>query len=767
LLIGDRLSKGILKLDRGSLRPVPWGTGDHSLNIRTLARDRNGNVWMGTLGKGLLRLRGNKLEAITRAEGLSSNFINTIFEDRQGGLWLGTPEGLDRLRDPTITRFSTTEGVSSELVTSVAAAKDGSVWLGTSGGGLNRMDGRGISILRKEDGMPSNSILSLFEDRDQSLWAGTTGGLIRRTGRSLVSVKAADGSPLNRVFAIAAAPNGEIWLLNGSNGLFRQSPRGFDAASIPGLHGSSGLFQIQFDPSGALWLGFYRGEIVQVRDGRVQWRGSPDARDVVLRALYADQAGILWVGTSRGLSRLRGGRWTNWTPQHGLPEGGVISILDDAAGGLWLVTPDRLLRVRGASLEAAADGSPRNLDLSVFGLGEGIRFGANGMMANPRVSRSSDGKLWIATEDGVAMLDPAKIGNRAAIQFAVMIEQMSVDGRVLDPSRAADLSFRGRQVQFDYTAPNLIDSERTVYRYRLDGFDRDWVDAGPLRSINYTNLAAGPYRFLVTASDGTVPYSSSSPTAAVSFYVQQVFYKTSWFFALCALALLLAGWAAQRLRDRRRRERFELVLAERTRVARDLHDTILQGFAGVMFQLDVVSRHIEHAPALAREKLNRAIEHADQSLQDARLALSYMRMRAVENSTLFEAVSVAGKELADNAVSFHATLKGEPYELPIHVQANFYALAREAMTNAVNHGRPEELRLELIYSGTTVILRVSDNGTGFDPKSPSTSKDHFGLSAMKERAEQIGGTFTLTSEIGRGTQVEIVLRRRLGPSWTS
>jgi signal transduction histidine kinase len=477
-----------------------------------------------------------------------------------------------------------------------------------------------------------------------------------------------------------------------------------------------------------------------------------------IRAIYQDKKGDLWVGTGDGLSRFRDGAWRTWTARDGLPEGGVSGIVEDAPRrALWLVTTNGLARVSMSDLEAAP-GSGSSLTSFLYGRTDGLRVYATSNMTNPPMATSNDGRIWICTQDGLAVVDPRRIRSNP-VPPPVVIEQMSVDGVALDLTSANELGFHGRQVQIAYTALSLMAPERILFQYRLESLDRKWTDAEGRRNVVYVNLSPGRYVFHVIACNNDGVWNRAG--AALAFTVKPYYYQTRWFAATSFGMLGFLAWGAHRIRMRSVVSRVKLVAQERARMMRELHDSLLQGFAGVVYQLEAVAKQFESAPDSSKRRLERAIEQADQSLLEARRTMLSMRLPALENKTLPEALSEIGKQLGkEAAIAFHLDVKGTVQQLPYDRQANVYRIGSEAITNSVNHARPSRIAVTLAYSSKELRLTIQDDGTGFDPQAGEAKQDHFGVRGMRERADRIGATFTLDTAPGRGTRIEVAVPRK-------
>jgi len=746
-------ARSVVRFRDGRFEPVVMGLENASFPLEVMMRDRDGNIWIGTAGQGLLRLRGGRVERLTRKDGLSSDHISALLEDREGNLWAGTAGGIDRFSVPKSIHLSTLDGLSSDVITSVCATHQGATWVGTSGGGLNRIEADRITPYRMDSGLPSTTVHSLYSDAGGRLWAGTTRGLAYLSEGRFVETRTPDGAPLDRVFAITGDASGTVWLADTKNRLLAIRNGVARALSIPGAE-TKQIHQLQIDRHGRLWVGFYQGGVVSLKRDSAKFYGAEDGlTGGPVQAIYEDRTDAIWVGTGAGLCRFRNGSWTAWTAHHGLPEGGVQAIVEDNRDGLWLATGNGLLRLGMAELNQTPDGSPGHLAFAQYGPGDGLRLANTFSMMGPRLARSDDGRLWICTEDGIAIVDPARIRSNP-LPPPVVIEQVLVDGRPVEINSASEIAFRGREMQITYTGLSLVVPERVRFHYKLDGLDRTWTDAGTRRNVVYVNLPPRRYRFRVIACNNDGVWNTSG--ASLAFRLAPYFYQTTWFAVSCGGVLALLIWGFHLLRVRRLVSRFQLVAQERARVTRELHDSLLQGFSGVVYQLEAAARLFESNPELSKERLEHAINQADQSLGETRRTIMSMRLPALENHTLPEALSVIGAELTKGTpTTFHLTVRGLIRQLGYDVQANIYLIGREAITNAVNHADARRILAQMTYSEKEVRLTVEDDGSGFDLEAAAAKKDHWGVAGMRERANQIGASFTLESAPGRGTKIAV------------
>jgi signal transduction histidine kinase/ligand-binding sensor domain-containing protein len=726
---------------------------------RLMRLDRDGNLWIGTAGHGLLRIKDGKTERFTERDGLSSDVVESLYEDRDGALWAGTANGLDRFREPQLARLSTWEDLSSNLCSAVCPSRRGGIWVGTAGGGIDYVQGATAAHPLRSAGVPVSTVTSLYEDAQGTVWAGTTQGLGRVAGGRFQEVLPSDRRSFSRVFAIAGNRPGKIWAADAGRGLFEISSGRAVAVTLPGVPQGRHIYSLYADAQNRLWVGFYEG-------GLAMWAGGGESALYTpasglgkgpVEAIVQDRAGNMWVGTGEGLSRLRGGRWTTWTSAHGLPGGSVQAIVETKQPAqLWLESGAGMTRLDWGELDRTPDGAPRRLQVSSHGLADGIHFSESRKLPLPRVAQFADGRLGIATEDGLALLDPRRIPLQAQAP-RVAIERVLANGIPVDTA-AGEPAIREHDIEIEFAAIDLEQAEGVQFRYLLEGFDRQWSEPTTTRRIVYGHLPTGRYRFRVAVVDPDRAASGSS--ASIVFRCRPYYYETWPFIAFCAALVAMLVYGLHWLRMRVLRSQFALILKERTRVARELHDTLLQGFAGVVFLLNAASRQFEKAPENSRKNLEQAIEQSEQSLREARQALSSMRLSLLEDHTLPEALSIAGKQIvAGAAIRLHFDIKGKPRPLAYDVDANLFIIGREAINNAMAHANPQNIYVSLRYEREAVRLLVRDDGCGFDPQAP-VERDHWGLLGMRERVKQIGGELLLKSEPGRGTTVEAVAGAR-------
>ncbi len=557
---------GLLRLRAGAWSELTVADGLSSNEIGALLEDRDRNLWIGTVGGGLDRRAKGRLDGFRAADGLSSDTVRSLAEDREGSLWVGTQSGgVVRLADGAFTTLTTREGLTANVVLTILEDRTGAVWLGTQSRGIDRWQAGRVTRFTTADGLPHDGVRAAYEDRAGRLWIGTRSGLARLDGRRFVSV-APERLGGEEIRAIAEDGAGSLWIGTQSSGLFRMDGSGVSRWTTAEGLPSNTIRALHLDRQGTLWIGTLTG-LASWRAGRLTAHGTQEgeASDVVF-ALHEDVEGTLWIGTNgRGLLRLRDGKFTRYTTEQGLFDDTAAHVLEDADGGLWISSYKGIYRVDRRELDDVARGRRSRVAPRVFGTADGMKSAECVGGPSPSAFRARDGRLWFATIEGAAVIDPARIPQNG-LPPPVFVERLLADGKVQEPAGRLHLPAGTQRVELHYTALSFLVPEKVRFRYRLDGYDGDWVDAGSRRTAYYTRLRPGAYRFRVAACNNDGVWNESG--AALSYTLDPRFHETRAFWGLAALALALLGSGAYRLRIRRMeaRER-ELValVSERTR----------------------------------------------------------------------------------------------------------------------------------------------------------------------------------------------------------
>ncbi len=782
---------GITKLKNGSFEPYSPAAGLQFPSYR-LFRDRNGSVWVGAvIDRGLLHIHQGKTDVFTQADGLSGNNVSSFFEDREGNVWVSTEDGLDRFREFTIATFSIRQGVSSRSITSVHAAKDRGVWLGTSDG-LNRWTDEDLTIYRRRasrggtrevpgSGLPDDAVYSVFEDEQRNLWAGTLSGVAILNSDGFHAVA---GIPSGNFFSIAGDGAGNVWISH-DTALFHVRHERVVERLPWASFGRKAPARALLHDSGrdGLWIGFLEGGVAFYQNNqlRASYAGPQGLGGGRVQSLYRDDHGALWAATQGGLSRIQDGRILTLTSRNGLPCDTVHWMMDDDAGSAWLFMACGLVRIARPELDAWAAEPGHTLHPTVFDSFDGIRNHPMLLGLSPLVAKAADGKLWFLNADGVAIIDPHALSTNTAPP-PVHIEQITADDKIYDATNGLRLPARTRNLTIDYTALSLAAPEKMRFRYVLEGQDPDWKEVINDRQVQYSNLPPGSYRFRVVASNNSGVWNETG--AMLGFSITPAFYQTRWFQAAMAFSFVALLWAAYQWRVAQLARQFNRTLdarvSERTRIARELHDTLLQSFHGLLLQFQTAAYLLPERPAEAREQLDGAIVHAAKAITEGRNAVQGLRSSTLERNDLAIAIRTLGDALASDASAptapdFSVAVEGETRDLHPIVRDEIYKIAAEALRNAFRHAHAARVEVEIRYDDEQFRLRVRDDGTGIDPKVLANHglEGHYGLRGMPERAALIDGKLAVWSEAGAGTEVELcvpagaIYAASRRPSWWS
>jgi signal transduction histidine kinase/ligand-binding sensor domain-containing protein len=748
LWVGTR--GGLTRIKDGTLTTFTRKNGFPADAARTIREDRHGNLWVGTLGQGLLRMSGDRFVSFTSRDGLSNDHVTCLHEDQEGSLWAGTQRGLNRLKDVPFTSHTTRDGLSHDAVNSLLRTRDDGVWVGTDGGGLNRIkDGR-IRIFTARDGLGSDYIGPLFEDHEGSLWAGGDGYVSRIKGDRVTTYRTDVEGEGRFVSLLGEDAQGRLLVGVGDRPLRwfdsgRLAP--YDAATDRGQY----RFSVMRDRKGALWFGTVEG-LGRFQDGRYTLYTEKDGLpDDTVHSVYEDSQGALWIATTAGLCRFRDGRFVSFTGPGGLGGGVVSQVLEDAAGFLWMNGRRGIIRVRKQDLEAYAEGRASPVPFTVYGVEDGMESADySAAYIQPAAAKTADGRLWFATTKGVAVIDPNRLeANR--LPPAVIIERVVSDDNPVPLEPSVRIPPGREKFEFHYTALSFISPEKVRFRYILEGFDQAWTAAHERRAAYYTNLPPGRYRFRVTAANNDGVWNESG--AAFEFQLEPRFHQTRAFQALVLALLLLAGWSVHRLRVARMEARFATIMAERNRMARELHDSLAQGLAGIALHAGAL-RHAEPALTDAASKhLDTIGRLVQSSLAEARGSVWDLQPESLREGDLPAALESMVREMTgDTSVTTALEVRGTPRRLGRQTERNVFRIGQEALTNALKHSQSGRVEMVLSFEPDRIELRVRDHGRGFDP-SPADAHQGFGLTSMRERAEQIGGRVTISSPPGGGTEV--------------
>ena len=761
---------GIQRFVEGKTQPYSLQAPATDFRAVRMLRDRNGGLWIGTTERGLVHVHQGRADVFRPSDGLSGEFVSALFEDREGSIWIATPSGLDRFHEFAISTLSLNEGLSSDLVQSVLAARDGSVWLATNNG-LNRIsNGQIKTIVAGSDQHDRFNANSLFQDDTGRIWVSTAFAVGYLENDRFVPFISIPGA----VTDFAQDTSGNLWIANEHAGLF-QVFRDRVVQQIPWTR----LGQVDHASTllsdrvhGGVWLGFFLGGIAYFNDGRIQTSYTAEQGLAAGRVsdLLQDRDGTLWITTETGLSRLRNGQIVTVTSRNGLPCDAIHWIREDEAHTFWLYTACGLARIPRAELEGLVSAVNQNINASrtiapaVFDSSDGVKTLASGNHFNPQIARSQDGRFWFQGDAGVSVFDPGHLSFNN-LPPPVHIEQVIADRQsynvTSDETGRVSLPPLIRDLQIDYTALSLVAPEKILFRYRLDGRDKDWQEAGNRRQAFYTDLPPGNYRFRVMACNNSGVWNETG--TYFDFYITPAYYQTTTFRFAVVIAFLFALGVLYHLRLRQvaryMRGRMEERIAERERIARDLHDTFLQSVQGLILKFDAATKQIPSAEP-ARQAMEEALDRADNVMAEGRDRVRNLRDTTGSVSDLPAAFTRVVEENSLNGkVTFKTVVEGRLRELNPLVLEEAYAIGREALINSLQHSEGHHVEAEITYDRRQFRLRIRDDGRGIDPKilKEGGRPSHFGLKGMRERAERIDAQLKLWSGADTGTEVELLV----------
>ena len=756
---------GLQQLSQGEWKPfVVPGFDSSTLKVHRLLMDRQNALWVGTLGHGIYRIYGGQVEHFDSSEGLSGDTISKFFEDKEGNLWVSTDKGLDCFRDLQIVSFSTREGLTTPGVSTVQAMRDGSIWIGGMFA-LNMLGpdlGHGrVRSLQEGKGLPGDQVTSLFEDHAGQYWVGIEDTLnIYENGR-FTGITGQDGRRIGLIQGITEDVDNNIWVL--SLGPPRALIRIFDRKvqeelTAPQIPAASSLVA---DPRGGVWLGLINGDLARYRQGRAEtfrFEHPPNSR---VNQVSLSSDGSVFGATSYGLIGWLNGKQQTLTARNGLPCDAVNGIVEDATGALWLYMQCGLVELARTDLQKWWAQPDARLQLQVFDVFDGFQSGV-GTPFESRAVRTLDGRLWFANYSVAQMIDPAHL-SRNLIAPPVHVEQVIADHKAFSPQGDVRLPARTRDVEIDYTALSLAVPQKVLFQYRLEGRDTDWQEAGTRRQAFYTDLRPGTYRFHVIACNNDGIWNQQG--ASLDFNVMPAWYQTIGFKLLFVVIILTTAWALYRLRVRQVAHalavRFDERLAERTRIAREFHDTLIQTIQGSKLVADDALDQSAD-PARMRHALKQLSEWLDRAVQEGRAALNSLRTSATETNDLAEGLRRATEEcrmFSPMETSF--SVEGDSREMHPVVRDEVYRIGYEAIRNASVHSKASRLEVGLKY-GQDLAISVGDNGVGIPESIINGSTDgHYGLQGMRERAARIGGKLRIVSSVDSGTEVSLVIPGRI------
>jgi signal transduction histidine kinase len=681
-------------------------------------------------------------------DGLTSQDANVGLEDREGNFWIGTTGGLDRFRESRLVRVDLAANSSGFAL---AAGEDGAVLVGeySKNGAFKVTAG---SIVEAVPG--PRDITSAYRDPDGTIWLGGAELIWHSVGQRWVAMDVP--APMVRqccsgVQAIAKDRSGALWVSVVGGGVFRLTDGQWTRYGEPAV-------SLTTDSDGRIWLGYPNSQIQIVDKDTVRRLSVADGLNVGIVLSIDAGPRHIWVGGERGLARFDGRRFNAITRQGGTPLPSISGIVETAEGDLWLNTSEGAMKVPANEVRRVVGNPLYAVQYTLLDFLDGMPGTPAAVRPLPTMAEGTDGRLWFATTNGIAWTDPRHVA-RNALEPPVDVQSIVADGVRHDPSVGLKLPIRTRNLQISYTALSLSIPERVKFRYQL-GVDQPWQDVGSRREAYFNDLSPGHYKFRVIASNNDGVWNETG--AAVDFTIPAAFVQTKWFLAMCVAAGAVVLWLLLVLRVRqiqqRMRGRLEARLAERERIAQELHDTLLQGLLSASLQLSVANDQISPGAA-AKPLVERVFRLLRQMIDEGRDAVRGLRIKHSNPDDLERAFSQVPQDLAaDEKIKYRLIVEGTPRSLRPAVRDEVYRIGREALANAFRHSDASVVETVLDYTRERFRMIVRDNGCGMDPLVLRSGREgHWGLSGMHERSKKIGGRLNVRSAIEAGTEIELTV----------
>lgn len=726
-------------------------------SIYSIVEDHQGSIWVATFGHGLKRITDKVVDSMSAREGLSSDHLFSVFEDREGAIWVGTYDGgLNCFSRSAFMTYTVFEGLSNNLAQPILETKDRSLLIGTSGGGIDVLRDGHLSNFNRRHGLPNDFIMALHEDSSGVLWVGTRKGLAKGRLGQFQAIQISRKLAEANVGVFAEDSSGSIWIGTQGSGLFRFKDGQLETFTVNQGLPSNTVFDLLFDRHGMLWIATNQG-LTSYQDGRFRTFGLADGLSGnVISCISEDTSGRLLVGTyGNGLNVIENGKIQSLTSASGLFNEVVLGIFE-AGDAYWFSSEKGVFRIGKDDFDRFVQGRSARVFPTSFGMADGMKsIACNGGM-QPAGTKTQNGMLWIPTQKGIAgfQIDnflPSSSSSR------LFFENLKTDNANFElPTFSPRLEAGTNRVEIHYGALEFNQPGKVRFRYRLEGQDEEWVEVGNRRVAYYTNLRPGAYRFEIQSALEGLPWKENA--AGLSFSIKPFFHQTPWFYAL--VFLLFAGIliSAYWLRIRKLEADLALVLDERSRIAREIHDTLIQGITGVSLQIEAFSQKL---PEDQRGKLEYILSRIDTSIGEARRAISGIRSEGLSPRQMEQDVRRALEAASFEQIpriSFQLVDLGKNY--PSVVTDNLLRITQEAVLNAAKHAQASRIDVTLELVGTDIRLSVRDDGKGFASEDLENGKSgHWGLLGMRERARQCGGNLILKTSLEQGTQITVTVPR--------
>lgn len=731
-----------------------------SVAVLSILRDHDSNIWVGTT-RGLLRINAKGISFSDENELRGDGGISVLFEDREGNLWIGGARGLGRIQDSAFITYSSVNDSRFKHGGPIYVDQEGRTWFAPAQGGLYLLQNGHVQPVTS---IPPNEVVYSISGRADVVWVGRQRGGITRLQFHNGAIRTesyteANGLAQNSAYTVYESRDGSVWAgtLNGGVSKFRDGR--FTTYTMTNGLASNTVSSILETRDGAMWFATPSG-LSSFSNG--QWRtyttleGLPSPE---INCLFEDSSGFLWSGTSGGLAFLDSNRFRIPRESPDVLREQIVGMAEDSSGRFWIATSKHVLRVPRDQL---LSGVVRALDAREYDQTDGLES-TEGVNRSRSVVSDSAGRIWFSLSSGLSVVDPSQIAHNS-VPALPHIEAIIADNNTANLAVPVRIAPSPRRITFEYTGLSLAVPGRIRFRYFLEDFDNNWSQPVAAREAVYTNLGPGSYRFRLVASNSEGQWNGPETTIALN--VVPAYYQTTWFRLSLVAAFLAVLWGLYQLRLRQLAREFNVRLeervSERTRIARELHDTMLQSFQGLLLRFQATAHMLPDRPQEARKTLESAIDQAAAAITEGRDAVQGLRSSTKVTNDLASAITTLGTELAGgesnpSAAEFDVQVEGTPRDLHPILRDEVYRIAGEALRNAFKHSQAKRIEVEIRYDDRQLRLRVRDDGKGIDAQhlNEAGRPGHFGLPGMRERAKLMGGKLAVWSELDSGTEVEL------------
>jgi len=788
---------GLFKLEKGRIKNINENNGLPDNNVYCILEDHFGQIWIGT-GNGLVKFFEDKWRIFKKKDGLEDNFIRCLFQDKSGILWIGTNSGgLNYFKDGGFLSISLKDGLSHNSIASICEDKEGNLWIGTNGGGLNQLKKGKVRMLTQKEGLKNElvwtilkgkdeeiwigtsgrlfcykngkifnypnlnnkTIWSLFYGKNETLWVGTSGdGLIKIKNKNITIYNTKDGLANNVISAIQEDEEGRLFIGTRGGLSILESEKFYNYSIKDGL-ASDVIYALLYDKNKILWVGTREG-LCKMEKGKFHsFKIREEFGSNVIISIFEDKD-TLWLGTyGGGLIHFKDGKFFVFKKKDGLFDDAIFQILEDDLGNFWMSSNSGIFSISKKVLEDFEKGKIKKISCRPLGISDGLLISECNGGSQPAGFVNNDGKLWFPTIKGVAVVNPYEFSINNVIP-PVIIEKLKIDDLYVDLNQGKKFGPSKGKLEIQYTALSFIAPEKVLFKYKLEGFDDKWIEAGGRRVAYYTNIPPGKYTFKVIACNNDGIWNQKG--ASFDFELKPHFYETFWFRFFLLIFFILSLFLTFLFIHKVRLKILEAeskVLTERNKIAQEIHDTIAQSLQGLSILLQQIEKKVKKENLEIVQDINKAYILTREALQEVRYSISALKLSFKQIWLFPEFLKTKILPLfSESKANFIFEVFGKPFQLTPIEEYNLMRIVQEAVRNSLKHSMAKNIKIILKYEELKFFVSIIDDGIGFNlDKINASEMSGFGIDGMKERAKQIGAELLIKSEINKGTSVEVFL----------